>query len=162
MPVHTFEAVVHDEIAFSTNFPLPYRVLALGAVGILGWATNLHGLNLLGIDAATALELSTRQPKARPPSSSPSSSISSLPLPTHNGWKLVTHPATIYRPVYRLFAQYSLLVLASWVLYYHSAGGHFELVDLFKFIPAVTMICLAMFLVCPFDFFEKRERDKFL
>ena len=64
--VDSLEAAFRDEIAFSTNFPLPYRVLALGAVGILGWATNMYGLNLLGIDAATALELSTRQSKPRP------------------------------------------------------------------------------------------------
>ena len=80
----SLEAAFRDEIAFSTNFPLPYRVLALGAVGILGWATNLHGLNLLGIDAATALELSTRQSKPRPSDPSPTSSVSSLPLPTRN------------------------------------------------------------------------------
>ena len=175
MPVDTFASTVRDEIAFSTTFPLPYRVLALGAVGILGWSTNLHGLNLLGIDAATALELSTLQPKPKgvrcssPPHSSSLFSgpdtpdLSSTPLPTHNGWKLVPHPSSIYRPVYRLFLQYSLLVLASWGLYYrHSGGGKLELVDLFKFIPAVTMISLAMFLVCPFVMFENRVSDKFL
>ena len=54
------DLTIPDEITFSVNFPLPYRVLALGAVGILGWATNLHGLHLLGIDATSALELSTR------------------------------------------------------------------------------------------------------
>ena len=51
---------VGDEISFSTSFPLPYRVLVLGAVGVLGWATNLHGLTLLGIDAASARTQSSR------------------------------------------------------------------------------------------------------
>ena len=152
---------VGDEISFSTSFPLPYRVLVLGAVGVLGWATNLHGLTLLGIDAASALELSTRQTnRANSISLSlPDSPVT--PLPTH-GWKLVATPSGVYRPVYMLFLQYSALALLSWVVYSHAIGGKLDLVDMFKFIPAVTLIFLFMLLVCPFNFAEKRERDKFL
>ena len=153
---------VGDEITFSTNFPLPYRVLVLGAVGVLGWATNLHGLNAMGIDAATALELRTRQTTHRSTNSSSSPESATTPLPTHNGWKLVAHPSSIYRPVYKLFLQYSLVTLASWAVFHHAVDGKLESVDMFKFIPAVTMIFLFMLLVCPFDVFEKRERDKFL
>ena len=151
---------VVDEISFSINFPLPYRVLTLGIIGILGWATNLHGLNLLGIDAATALELSTRHDRGTQPTSLPESPTTHLP--THNGWKLVTHPSSIFKPVYKLFAQFGLVILASWALFRHASSGKLELVDMFKFIPAVTMIFLFMLVICPFDMFEKRERDKFL
>ncbi|KAF7790348.1 hypothetical protein EIP86_001303 [Pleurotus ostreatoroseus] len=150
-----------DEITFSTNFPLPYRVLALGGVGLLGWATNLHGLHLLGIDAASALELSTRGAHA---SSLSSSSVDpeTTPLPTHNGWKLVAHPLGVYRPVYRICVQYACVALLSWAVYRHATGGRVDAVDAFKYIPAVTMLFVFMCLVSPFMLFEKRERDKFL
>ncbi|PSR79662.1 hypothetical protein PHLCEN_2v6963 [Hermanssonia centrifuga] len=147
-----------DEITFSANFPLPFRVLALGALGILGWATNLHGLNLLGLEAANALELSTHQAHRLT-----SSSVPNTPLPTARaGWKVIPHPSTIYGPVYKLFFQYSAVCLVGWALYRHATRGEFELVDIFKFVPAVTTLCLFMILVSPFNFAEKRERDKFL
>ena len=40
------------EAPFAASFPLPYRVFVLSGLGILGWATNLHGLHALGIDAS--------------------------------------------------------------------------------------------------------------
>lgn len=149
---------VGDEITFSTNFPLPYRVLALGGVGILGWATNLHGLHLLGIDAASALELSTR---GHGPSSSLSDPVTT-PLPTHNGWKLIVHSGSVYRPVYRLLAQFACVGLLSWTAFRYATGGRVDAVDVFKYIPAVTLVFVFMCLVCPLALFEKRERDKFL
>lgn len=151
-----------DEITFSTYFPLPYRVLTLAGFGILGWATNIHGLNLLGIDAASALELSTRRPADDPLDSSLPPVSPTTPLPTHNGWKLVAHPASVYWPVYRLFLQYATVALLSWALFYRATGGKTDVVDMFRFIPAVTLTCIFMFLVSPFNLFEKRERDKFL
>ena len=45
------------EAPFAASFPLPFRVLVLAGTGILCWATNLHGLHILGIDAAAALDI---------------------------------------------------------------------------------------------------------
>ena len=68
---------VREELAFSAHFPLPFRVLFLGCLGILGWATNLHGLTALGIDAASALELSTHHGRLTAHADPPT------PLPEH-------------------------------------------------------------------------------
>lgn len=153
---------LREEIAFSARFPLPFRVLCLGGLGILGWATNLHGLNALGLDAAAALELSTHQPH-RLTHHSYDGSEPDTPLPTtRGGWKLVPHPATLYGPVYCLFAYYTAFSLFCWACYQHATGSDVELVDVYKFIPGVLMLFLLMMLVSPFDVFEKRERDKFL
>lgn len=42
---------------FSASFPLPFRVLTLVGLEILLWAINLHVLTSLGVDAASALDL---------------------------------------------------------------------------------------------------------
>lgn len=158
--------VVRNEIAFSANLPLPFRVLVLGGLGILGWAANLHGLTALGIDAASALELSTHhQSRTAAASGALASPVPppDTPLPTtRTGWKLVHHPAAVYGPVYRVFAWYALATAATWALYHHATRGEPELVDVFKFVPGVLALCLVMILVSPFDVWEKRERDKFI
>ena len=50
--------------AFSTAYPLPFRVLTLIGLEILLWAINLHVLTSLGIDAAGALDLTDEHPDA--------------------------------------------------------------------------------------------------
>lgn len=152
---------VAEEITFSTLFPLPFRVLFLGGLGILGWATNLHGLNALGIDAVAALELNTQHQSQRLTISDYSATETSLPT-TRAGWKFVADPSTTYTPVYRLFAQYTIVALVGWLLYRHASHGDVELVDVYKFVPAVTMLVWLMLLVAPYDIAEKKERDKFI
>jgi hypothetical protein len=153
----------HEELVFSAHFPLPFRVLFLGCLGILGWATNLHGLAASGIDATSALELSTHQPhQLTGHGRSPSEPHTPLPTTTRAGWKLVSHPATLYASVYRLFAYMAAVTAFGWACYQHAIHNDTELVDMFKFIPGVVLLCILMILVCPFDMFEKRERDKFL
>ncbi|KAI0344682.1 EXS-domain-containing protein [Trametopsis cervina] len=150
---------VTEEIIFSAVFPLPFRVLFLGGVGILGWATNIHGLNALGIDATAALELNTTQGQRL----TADHLGTGPPLPTTRaGWKFVPDPSTVYGPIYRLFVQYTLFALIGWTLYRHATHGDVELVDVFKFVPAVTLLVLVMILVAPFNMFGRRERDKFI
>lgn len=154
------DPTLREEVVFSTRYPLPFRVLFLAGAGILGWATNLHGLVALGIDAAAALELSTHHPHRL---TSPSTTAPDTPLPTaRTGWKLVPPPATLYGPVYRLCAWYAAAVLVGWACYRHATHGDAELVDVFRFVPAVVGLCVLLGLLCPFDVLEKRERDKFL
>ncbi|EKM54533.1 uncharacterized protein PHACADRAFT_175055 [Phanerochaete carnosa HHB-10118-sp] len=153
---------IREEITFSARFPLPFRVLFLGGLGVLGWATNLHGLSALGIDAASALELSTHQPH-RLTHHPYSASEPDTPLPTaRGGWKLVPHPATLYGPVYRLFFCYAIVLCLGWACYQHATRADVGLVDVYKFVPGVLMLFLLMMLVSPFDVAGKRERDKFL
>ena len=148
---------VAQETTFSAIFPLPYRVLSLAGLGILAWAVNLHGLHLAGIDAATALDLDPRRTRAG------LTNRSSSPLPTvsSSGWKHVSAHDSYHVHVYKLFFQYFAFVTVSWLLYRNAAHGDLGLVDVFKYIPAVTALVLLVLLISPFDIFQKHERDRF-
>ena len=149
-----------DELQFSAAFPLPFRVLCLVGLGILGWATNLHGLHLWGIDAGGVLDLSIYDGYRL-----------TSPLPTDRrtgpssaGWKHVTaqHAAQTYRPVYRLFCAYAGWMFAAWTVYRLATRGDVGGVDSFKFVPAIAALCALTALVCPFNVLYKHERDKFI
>ena len=135
------------EAPFAASFPLPFRVMLLIGMGILGWATNLHGLHLLGIPASSALDLrdnrerATRALTLRAPT---------LPLPE------------AYKPVYGLFKAYALWTFTGWALFCLWTTDNTMLVDSYKFVPTVVALVIVIILVCPFDIFHKRERDMFL
>ncbi|KAG2119840.1 EXS family-domain-containing protein [Suillus discolor] len=136
-----------DAVPLSTSFPLPFRVLLLIGLGILGWATNLHGLHLLGIDAGSALELSSGRTFL--PTNSSSSRVSlSLRLS--------------YMPVYRLFAGYATWCFAGWSFFRLATHSNTMLVDTFKYIPSLSSLGVLTTLICPFELCQKRERDMFL
>ena len=143
-----------DELFFSAAFPLPFRVLCLVGLGILGWATNLHGLYLWNVDAAAALDLNNYDGYRL-----------TSPLPTDRrnpGWKQIQHSSQTYRPVYRVFIAYSLWGLSCWLLFRYATRGDIAKVDEWKFVPAVAILCVLTVLVCPFPILYKQERDKFL
>jgi hypothetical protein len=143
------------EIPFAATFPLPFRVLCLAGMGILGWATNLHGLNILGIDAAAALELRKASTEYAP---------LRAPLPTHQGpgFKLFLNPAATYYPIYRLFAVFVAWCFIAWSIFRLLTRGDVVLVDIFRYVPAICSLGVLVVLICPLDVFYKRERDMFL
>jgi len=143
------------EIPFAATFPLPFRVLFLAGMGILGWATNLHGLNMLGIDAASALEL-------RKTSTDYSPLRSPLPTRRSSGFKLVTNPGSVYDAIYRLFAVFSAWCFFAWAIFRFLTHGNVVLVDIFRYVPAICALGVSIILICPFDVIHKRERDMFL
>ncbi|KAG2150900.1 EXS family-domain-containing protein [Suillus clintonianus] len=136
-----------DAVPLSTSFPLPFRVLFLIGLGILGWATNLHGLHLLGIDAGSALDLHSGRIFLPTTSSSPRPSSS---------------PRVAYMPIYRLFAGYTAWCFAGWSFFRLATHSNAMLVDAFKFIPALSSLGVLTTLICPFELCQKRERDLFL
>ncbi|KAI0780091.1 EXS family-domain-containing protein [Fomes fomentarius] len=142
-----------EELYFSAAFPLPFRVLCLVGLGILGWATNLYGLHIWGIDAAGVLDLNNYDGYRL---------TSPLPTDHRTGWKLVQHPEQTYKPAYRLFVTYSAWVFACWVVFRYATREGVESVDSFKFVPAIAALVVVTALVCPFNVFHKPERDKFL
>lgn len=143
------------DIPFAATFPLPFRALFLAGMGILGWATNLHGLNLLGIDAASALELRKTSQEYSPIRSA---------LPSHRGpgFKLVPNPAATYEPIYRLSAIFIAWCFVGWAIFHLATQGNVILVDVFRYVPAISALVVAIVLICPFDVIHKRERDMFL
>lgn len=147
-----------SEILLAATFPLPFRVLTLIGLGILGWATNLHGLHALNVDAPAALDL--RAPGngmvALPPS----------PLPVirdlNGGHRIHPHPRSVYQPIYNLAAIFGVWSLGAWVTFRMLTHGDTALVDVFKYIPALAVLGIVIALSCPWDVCRKRERDLFL
>lgn len=132
---------------FNLTFPLPYRVLTLLGLGILAWATNLHGLHLLGVDPVGALELHTGTPIfTRGPS----------------GYGKHTPPSILYLSTYKIFFAYAAFCFTSWSIFRFCTKSDSLLVDAFGYVPLVTGLVILMILVCPMNIFLKHERDKFL
>src|ERR1700712_1105050 len=98
-----------EDQSFVAVLPLPFRVLVLAGLGILAWATNLHGLAAANIDPGPALDLSS--PHAHSLSSGQYSPI--LPASPGPNPRLAfqrTSPTLWYTPVYRLVGAYVLWV----------------------------------------------------
>ncbi|KZT10993.1 EXS-domain-containing protein [Laetiporus sulphureus 93-53] len=145
------------EPPFSATFPLPFRVLTLAGLGILGWAANLHGLRFAGLDARSVLDLDHYDThRIRTVSSSP------LDGRVNSRWRYSRNSAALYKPVYKLFTQYALWTVATWSIYRYATFGDISRVDAFKFIPAVAILVVLMILISPFHIIAKAERDKFL
>ena len=140
----------YDDLSFIVAFPLPFRVLFLVGAGILGWAANLHGLRLLGVDAASALDLHAHEHG------------SVTPLPVDSWHRAPPDSTALYTPVYRLAFWYGLWCTLAWMLYRSATHGSAGLVDFFKYIPAVCALVVLMYAISPYDVFQKRERDAFL
>lgn len=136
------------EKPLAAMFPLPFRVLFLVGLGILGWATNLHGLERLGVDGPSVLELQDRS--CLPLQSSPPSRKKQLPT------------RVFYAPLYRLFAIYSLWCFGAWLLYRVQTCSNVAVVDVFAYIPGVCILSVLTVLLCTTDIAHKRERDSFL
>jgi hypothetical protein len=132
-------------------FPLPFRVLFLICLGILGWAMNLHCLHSLDIDATSILDVRLPDHAQNP-----------LPTIRTAGFKHLPHPSTTYSSIYRLFAFYSVWCFALWCLYRFATYQNTLAVDVFKYLPAVAALGLVISLVCPFDILEAPLRDAFI
>ncbi len=148
----SFNANIDAETNLNLTFPLPYRVLTLLGLGILAWATNLHGLHLLGIDAAGVLEFRT---EGYPPWSTHLTSRTE----GHPGYK---SPSVHYLAVYRIFFAYAAFCLTSWTVFRVCTKGDGFLMNAFGYIPLTTGLVVFVILISPMRVFHKPERDKFL
>lgn len=128
------------EVGYSLSFPLPFRVFTLTSLGILAWATNLHGLDKFGVDAVTALDLRVGD---------------------HYSPRRADI-AALYKNLYRIFVIYSVWCFFSWAVFRSLSKGDPSLVDVFGYIPAVFALVTLLVLLLPFNVSFKVERDKFL
>lgn len=143
------EPDVDLEVNYSLSFPLPFRVFALTGLGILAWATNLHGLHTLGIDAVSVLDLR----------------LGDHHSPAQRYWPdSIRKPdiVALYKNIYRIFSTYSVWCSISWVVFRSLSKGDPMLVDVFGYIPAVFALVTLLILLLPFNVLFKNERDKFL
>lgn len=150
-----------DDSSFVVAFPLPFRVLFLAGLGILGWAANLHGLRLLGVDAASALDLRTHERASAP---ALPRSVDARHAHGAHGAREATADSTgsLYSPLYHLALWLGLWVSAAWMLYRSATYGDAALVNSFKYIPSVGALVVLICMISPFDFMQKPERDAFI
>lgn len=145
-------------------FPLPYRVLSLIGLGLLGWATNLHGLNKLGIDVVAAMDLRT---EGFPPRLPLNNSRRPSFIPTEGQRSGHVRSATFlaaphaFLTMYRVVLGYSTLCFVSWLLYRFTSQGNAERADTYGWIPACTAGIMVLLLVVPHNRFFPEERHKF-
>lgn len=143
------EPDVDLEFGYSLSFPLPFRVFALTSLGILAWATNIHGLDNLGVDVVSALDLR----------------VGDHHSPSQRYWPDSPRKADVtvlYKNVYRIFITYSVWCLVSWTTFRSLSQGNPTLVDVYGYIPAVFALLTVIILLLPFHVLFKPERDKFL
>lgn len=152
------EPLVDTNSYFSVVFPLPYRCLFLVGIGILGWATNLHGLYFLGIDTGYALDIRRYNDTI---------SQSRIPLGVSNGHlndrsTPFAHPSTLYRPLYKILVSYGAITAISWLFFRQATAGFTSLTDSSKYIPSLTFVIIVMLLISPWSLFQRHERFTFL
>lgn len=138
-----------DEIQYHLSFPLPYRVLLLIGLGILGWATNLHGLDNLRMDTVATMDLRT------------DSQNFNLAIPHHSPTFNHSKAVALYRSVYRIFLSYASVCFVSWTLYRLVTQDDPLRVDAYGYIPVVTTIAILLILICPYNIMFLSEREKF-
>ncbi|KAG8746355.1 hypothetical protein FRC10_005344 [Ceratobasidium sp. 414] len=171
------DAPFHVDLpVFHTSFPLPYRVflligtrphyLSVGraahsrdtGLGIFFWATNLHVLQLLGIDTVWVLDLRRdKLPASSPPTPLPTTRTHDLPYDISS-----LEAVSLYKSVYKLLLSYGLWIGAGWAYFRLMTGGVSKSVDAYKTLPAFTAAGIIFGLVCPFNVLMKRERFRFL
>jgi len=140
----------YGEIYYHLAFPLPYRTFLLIGLGILGWATNLHGLDAAGVDAVAAMDLRTDTNPSKPT------------MPVHHSLSFNHSKAIVlYNSVYRLLFLYSAFCFLSWCFFRLLTHGDAILVDYYGYIPLVTAITILLILICPYNILLKTEREKF-
>ncbi|KAH9485107.1 Protein ERD1-like protein 1 [Psilocybe cubensis] len=139
-----------NEIQYHLSFPLPYRALLLIGLGIFGWASNLHGLDILGVDAVSAMDLRT------------DTYSSNSVMPVHHSTSFRhTKAAILYHSVYRIFFSYATACFFSWTIYRFVTQGDPLRVDAYGYIPGITAIALLLILLCPYNIMFLHERAKF-
>jgi EXS family len=134
--------------SIAVSFPLPFHIFVLVGLAILGWATNLHGLDIAGIDVVGAMDLRTD---------------GGNPLPAHHPTaKHNSNLAVHYCALYRICMVYCLLGFVSWAVYRRATHGDLVLMDTFGYIPGITALLALGILLCPYNVLHKTERRKFL
>ncbi|KAF8623092.1 hypothetical protein AX15_006503 [Amanita polypyramis BW_CC] len=137
---------VNSDTLASASFPLPFRVIVLVGFGILGWATNVHGLHVFNVDVVAAMDLRSEEHPPKPSS--------------WNSYRRFITPS--YQPIYALSAVYFLWFFMTWSMYSLGAHGDPEATDAFKYIASTAILVIIGVLICPFRLMFKRERDQFL
>ena len=124
---------------FSVVLPLPFRVLLLLGLGAFLWASNLHVLRLLGIDAAHVLQ-------------TPKASVSASPT-------AFSRPPSLHPPIYSLLVAYSAWVCAGLAVYHVFTRADVDALDQYKFIPIIVYAGVLAAAILPFSKTLRSQRS---
>jgi hypothetical protein len=141
----------------SASFPLPFRVLVLIGLAILLWATNLHILHLLGINAPKVLDFRETDPVEVE---------TELPLDgdefqQRTIGEVEGHGEKGYMVIYKLALLYSLFVGFGWVVFRLITGGEVDSMERWRGLVGVVVLCAGAGLVVPWKGIGERERRGF-
>ncbi|GAA5969947.1 hypothetical protein JCM3765_002318 [Sporobolomyces pararoseus] len=136
---------------FSLRFPLPFRILLLTFLTVIGFATNLHILSSLGIDTSQVLDIRLDHPP------SISSNGNSNPPP-------LVHPTKLYQPLYQLGLSGLSATSVGWLVYKALTRGlgTREEMEEWKWFPAFVAIGLTAVCFIPWNWACRRQRFMFL
>jgi len=136
---------------FSLRYPLPFRILVLTFLTVVGFATNLHILSSLGIDTSQVLDIRLDHPP------SISSNGNSNPPP-------LVHPTKLYQPLYQLGLSGLGTTTVAWFAYKAMTSGirKPEEFDDWKWFPAFVAVGLTLMCFVPWSWACRRQRFMFL
>lgn len=136
---------------FSLRYPLPFRILVLTFLTVVGFATNLHILSSLGIDTSQVLDIRLDHPP------SISSNGNSNPPP-------LVHPTKLYQPLYQLGLSGVTATGVAWFVYRGLTNGleTREALREWKWFPAFVALALTAVCFVPFNWACRRQRFMFL
>jgi hypothetical protein len=186
-PADTFDTPSHTHITlpgFSSSFPLPFRVLTLVGFAILLWAINLHVLAALGLDTSRALAITrdgTDDEIAEEGFMSPGSldqeneheheqhelsslhrrtpsSFSSTVSPTSVMFSRRLSPHALYKPVYALFAVYTVWIGAGWLVWRTLTDGEVDKMEKWRGLIALIVAGVGFWIWMPTRGVGARER----
>lgn len=139
------EAAPHHALSeFGLRYPLPFRILLLSTITVVGFATNLHILAKLGIDTASVLDIRLEQ-------SAPSTTATTF-----------VHPTTVYPPLYSLGAVAFAWTAAGWLAFRAAAGGEADAAIHWRVLPAAFLLAAAAAVAWPGKALYQRDRFRFL
>ncbi|GAA5839567.1 hypothetical protein JCM11251_003548 [Rhodosporidiobolus azoricus] len=163
-----------DLAEFSIAYPLPFRILFLSTLTLLGFATNLHLLAYLGIDTAAVLDVRLQPPAHLLPNAIPSSSASSAALssPARPGALPTSpsaappppyaHPTKLYPPLYQLGLLGLAWTAVGWLAFRNLTGGDEAAMNAWRGEPAFVAVVVGAALVWPGNVLCRRQRMQFI
>ena len=136
--------------SFGQSWPIPFRVLWLSFMTLVGFATNLHLLAFLGIDTSLVLDIRLDSGVGAP--------VSHLPRAAAP----FVHPSRLYPPLYSLAALGLAWTAIGWSVFMKLTGGDpIEMVR-WRGVPAFVALMVGAVSIAPVNIMYRKQRFMFL
>ncbi|GAA5973988.1 hypothetical protein JCM11641_008197 [Rhodosporidiobolus odoratus] len=153
--------------SFGNDYPLPFRILFLSFLTLLGFASNLHLLASLGIDTALVLDIRLPPPLhlyPTPASTCTPSTSPSRPPPTPSAAQPppFVHPSKLYPALYQLALVGLAWTAAGWLALRTLTGAQPEGMNQWRAEPALVALVVVAAVAWPANVLCRRQRLQFL